>query len=58
MIEGIEKGIEQGIEQGIKKGIKKVAENMLKKGIPIETIAETTGLTGQQIEMLKKKHEG
>jgi predicted transposase/invertase (TIGR01784 family) len=44
-------------EEGFMDALEKVAENMLKKGIPIETIAETTGLTGQQIEMLIKKNE-
>ena len=49
---------EEGMIEGIEKGIEKVALNMLKVGISIETIAETTGLTGQQIEMLVKKNEG
>jgi hypothetical protein len=31
---------------------------MLKIGISVETIADTTGLTEQQIETLKKKNEG
>ena len=49
---------EEGMIEGIEKGIEKVALNMLKVGISIETIANTTGLTNQQIETLKKKNEG
>lgn len=45
-------------EEGMMEGIEKVALNMLKVGISIETIANTTGLTNQQIETLKKKNEG
>jgi len=53
-----EEGILEGIERGIERGIEKVAENMLKKEIPFKVIAETTGLTEQQIETLKRKNEG
>lgn len=49
---------EEGLIEGIGKGIEKVALNMLKKGLLIEVISETTGLTEQQIERLKKKNEG
>jgi len=49
---------EEGLLEGIEKGIEKVARNMMHKGISIEIIAETTGLTEQQIEKLKKKNEG
>jgi predicted transposase/invertase (TIGR01784 family) len=44
--------------EGMIEGIEKVALNMLKIGISVETIADTTGLTEQQIETLKKKNEG
>ncbi|GAB3820761.1 Rpn family recombination-promoting nuclease/putative transposase [Pontibacter rugosus] len=54
-----EEGLLEGIEKGIEKGIERVAENMLKKGIAVEVISDTTGLTEQQIEKLqKKKSEG
>ncbi|WP_181305826.1 Rpn family recombination-promoting nuclease/putative transposase [Rufibacter sp. XAAS-G3-1] len=49
---------EEGRLEGRLEGIEEVAENMLKKGISTEIIAETTGLTDQQIERLKKKNEG
>jgi predicted transposase/invertase (TIGR01784 family) len=45
-------------EEGMIEGIEKVALNMLKRGIPVEIISDTTGLTEQQIEMLKKKNKG
>jgi len=38
---------EEGLLEGIEKGIEQVARNMLNKGIAIEIIAETTGLTEQ-----------
>jgi predicted transposase/invertase (TIGR01784 family) len=56
--EGMLEGIEQGIERGIEQGIEQVALKMLKRGIAVEIISDTTGLTEQQIEMLKKKNEG
>jgi predicted transposase/invertase (TIGR01784 family) len=49
---------EEGMIVGIEKGIEQVALNMLNRGIPVEIISDTTGLTEQQIEMLKKKNEG
>lgn len=49
---------EEGRLEGRLEGIEEVAENLLKKGIPTGIIAETTGLTDQQIERLKKKNEG
>ncbi|MDX5348233.1 MAG: Rpn family recombination-promoting nuclease/putative transposase [Hymenobacteraceae bacterium] len=46
---------EEGIQEGIEMGIEKVAVNMLKKQIPVEVIAETTVLTREQIEQLKRQ---
>jgi predicted transposase/invertase (TIGR01784 family) len=37
---------------GLQKGIKKVARNLKAIGMPIEQIAQTTGLTEQQISEL------
>ena len=42
-------------EEGLLEGIEKVARNLLRKGISVQIISETTGLTEQQIENLKKK---
>ncbi|MCS7073634.1 MAG: Rpn family recombination-promoting nuclease/putative transposase [Bacteroidia bacterium] len=63
--QGIEQGIEQGIKQGIKQGIEQgkqigskqaqieVAKKMLKRGTPIQIIAEDTGLSIEEIQNLK-----
>jgi predicted transposase/invertase (TIGR01784 family) len=53
----MEKGIAQGLQQGIEKGIKKgksqrsveIAKNLLALGIPVNQIAQATGLTEQDI---------
>ncbi len=51
--EGIEKGIEQGLEQGKRETLFEIALNLLKKGISIDVIAESTGLAKDQIEKLR-----
>src|SRR5439155_1149033 len=56
MEKGIEKGIEQGIEIGEHKGVQKAAMalNMLNRDEDIQVIIKTTGLTAEEIELLKK----
>lgn len=49
---GYDKGLEAGIEQGKKRKQLDIAQNMLKKGIDIETIIELTGITKEEIEKL------
>jgi hypothetical protein len=39
-----------GIEQGEDRATQKIAINLLRKSIPLETIAEVTGLTISQLE--------
>ena len=55
---GHERGIEQGIEQGIERGSKEkaleIAKNFLKMGLNDEQIADGTGLSLEEIEVLKK----
>lgn len=53
---GIAKGIEQGIEKGreekeaaLKKAKQEMAKTLLSKGIDIEIISETTGLSKEEI---------
>ncbi len=52
--QGMEKGIKQGMEKGMEQGIKQVsieiAKRMKLKNIPINAIAEITGLTKEEIE--------
>jgi predicted transposase/invertase (TIGR01784 family) len=54
--EGIEKGMEKGIEKGLQEGIEKgkhdVARALLKRGMPLELVAEATGLTKKTLETL------
>ncbi len=52
MIEGITKGMIEGISQGISQGILKVAKALKASGIPTDLIAETTGLSTDEIESL------
>jgi len=59
--QGVEQGIEKGIEQGIEKGIEKgkqalalqVAENLRKMGLPEEDIAESLGLSLEELKELQ-----
>jgi predicted transposase/invertase (TIGR01784 family) len=46
-------GIEQGIEQGRDRERQSIALNLLRKNIPLETIAEATGLTIEQLQQLR-----
>ena len=56
---GHERGIEQGIEQGIERGSKEkaleIAKNFLKMGLTDEQITNGTGLSLEEIEVLKKE---
>ena len=55
---GIEKGISQGISQGIAQGAEQAkietAKTFLKLGLPIEKVAQGTGLSLEQIQELKE----
>jgi len=53
MKQGIKQGIQQGIEQGKVEGIREVAQNMKKAGIPNAIIMQSTGLSENEIELLK-----
>jgi predicted transposase/invertase (TIGR01784 family) len=48
-----ERGIEKGIERGIEKGKIIIAKNLLELGIPVKDIAKATGLTPEQILLIK-----
>ena len=50
--QGLEQGIAQGIEQGLEQGIKQTAKNLKDKGIDINIIHETTGLSIEEINNL------
>ena len=59
--EGMEKGIKQGMEKGMKQGLEKgmnlrsleIARKMLAKGIDEVSIMDMTGLTAEEIKLLK-----
>ena len=50
-----EAGREEGETKGIKKGIKEVAKKLLKEKMPIEKIAEITGLSEEELNELTKE---
>ena len=54
--EGIEKGMEKGLEKGILKGKaeeqRQIAANLKKQGVNIETIAQCTGLSVEEVSEL------
>ena len=56
MEKGLEKGIEQGLEKGMEQGMEKsqrlIAANLKRQGIDIETIAQCTGLSVEEIGKL------
>jgi hypothetical protein len=47
--------LKEGIEQGIEQGIEHVALKAIQKGTADSVIMELTGLSQQQIDILKKK---
>ena len=53
--EGREEGRTEGKKEGIKEGIKEVAKKLLKEKMPIEKIAEITGLSEKELNELTKE---
>ena len=61
MKQGMEKGMKQGMEKGMKQGMEKgmnlrsleIARKMLAKGMDEASIMDMTGLTAEEIKMLK-----
>ena len=52
-----ETGREEGREEGAKQKSFDIAKRMLEKGIDIETISELTGLTAEEVSMLKDRSD-
>ena len=58
---GMEKGMKQGMEKGMKQGMEKgmnlrsleIARKMLAKGMDEATIIDMTGLTAEEMKLLK-----
>ena len=61
MKQGMEKGMKQGMEKGMKQGMEKgmnlrsleIARKMLAKGMDEASIMDMTGLTSEEIKLLK-----
>ena len=65
--QGLQQGIQQGLQQGIQQGIQQgeqlggqkkavaIARSLKAKGIPIDIISESTGLTVEEIAQLEKQ---
>ena len=49
---GMEKGIAEGMEKGMAEGIILTARNLKQAGISKEIIAQTTGLSTEEIDQL------
>ncbi|MEB7742337.1 hypothetical protein NGB58_24675 [Escherichia coli] len=52
-MEGREEGITLGLAQGIERGKLETARNMLNAGINRKMVLELTGLSDEQLKMLK-----
>ena len=55
ILEGIQKGRKEGREEGMEKREKEIVLNLIKVGLNNETISKATGLSTEQIEILRKK---
>ena len=61
MKQGMEKGMKQGMEKGMKQGMEKgmnlrsleIARKMLAKGMDDASVMDMTGLTAEEIKLLK-----
>ena len=49
-----EEGKEEGREEGREKEKLEIAENLLKRNVDIDIIVESTGLSKEEVENLKK----
>jgi len=52
--EGIQEGRQEGIQEGRQEGRQAVALNMLRSGMTVDSIAQLTGLSLQQIQQLER----
>ena len=50
-----ERGREKGREEGIKEGQSKIAINLIRLGASCEIITQATGLSEEELSMLKKE---
>lgn len=52
--QGLSKGHSQGLSKGITQGIQKTAKNMLQEGIAIDVVSRVTGMSVEDIELLRE----
>ena len=52
---GLEQGIEQGIEQGSLSTKQEIAKSLLRENISIDVISKTTGLSIEEIQLIKNE---
>lgn len=52
MKQGLEEGLKDGLKEGQEEGIRKVAQALKAAGLPVQVIAQTTGLTPDEIAAL------
>ena len=53
--EGREEGHKEGKEEGLKEGQSKIAMNLIRLGASCEIITQATGLSEEEVSMLKKE---
>ena len=53
--EGREEGHKEGKEEGLKEGQSKIAMNLIRLGASHEIITQATGLSEEEVSMLKKE---
>jgi predicted transposase/invertase (TIGR01784 family) len=51
--QGIQKGLEKGKAEGEREALVKVAKNMLKKGLSIQNISSSTGLSAKEVKKIQ-----
>lgn len=51
--EGMQKGMQEGMQKGEKAAARKIARSLIKQGLPLELIAESTGLSLSELQSLK-----
>ena len=52
---GREEGKEEGLKEGLKEGQSKIAMNLIRLGTPCEIITQATGLSAEEVFMLKEE---
>ncbi|MEM7494791.1 MAG: hypothetical protein AAF471_01330 [Myxococcota bacterium] len=52
---GLKEGLEKGLEKGKLERSMEIARGMLRKSMPLTTIAELTGLSRHKLSALRKK---